>query len=110
MGPDVLHEFVVDFIRRHKAGSFFVYYPTPLIHEPIMRTPDSRRTDKGSPNLKNSDVGEGSLYADNIVYLDKLVGKLVAELDALKLRRNTLIIFTGDNGSVPVGTVNGPPN
>lgn len=47
-------------------------------------------------------VGEGSLYADNIAYLDKLVGQIVAELDTLKLRENTLIVFTGDNGSVPL--------
>jgi arylsulfatase A len=31
--------------------------------------------------------------------MDKLVGKLIAELDALKLREKTLIIFLGDNTS-----------
>ena len=31
--------------------------------------------------------------------MDKLVGKLVAELEALKLREKTLIIFMGDNGT-----------
>ncbi len=35
------------------------------------------------------------------------MGKLVAELDALKLRQSTLIVFTGDNGSLRVGTING---
>ena len=39
------------------------------------------------------------LYADNIAYMDKLVGKLVAELDRLKLREKTLIVFLGDNGT-----------
>ena len=41
-GPDLFHEFVVDFIQRHRDGPFFVYYPTPLIHGPILRTPDSQ--------------------------------------------------------------------
>ena len=41
-GPDVLNEFVIDFVRRHKDGPFFVYYPTPLIHGPILTTPDSQ--------------------------------------------------------------------
>ena len=87
-GPDLLHEFVVDFIRRHKEGPFFVYYPMPLIHGPILRTPDS--------------TGQGSdLYADNVAYLDKLVGKLVAELDGMGLRENTLFVFVGDNGCTP---------
>ena len=87
-GPDLLHEFVVDFIRRHQDQPFFIYYPTPLIHGPILRTPDS--------------PAEGANhYADNIAYLDKLVGKLVAELDGINLREKTLIVFTGDNGCTP---------
>jgi len=87
-GPDLLHEFVVDFIRRHRDGPFFVYYPTPLVHGPILRTPDSP-------------PGSADLYADNVAYLDKLVGKLVAELDGMGLREKTLIVFTGDNGCTP---------
>ncbi len=31
--------------------------------------------------------------------MDKLIGKLVAKLDELKLRDNTLILFVGDNGT-----------
>ena len=41
----------------------------------------------------------GDLYEENIAYMDKLVGKLVDELEALKLREKTLIIFVGDNGT-----------
>jgi arylsulfatase A-like enzyme len=95
-GPDLLHEFVVDFIRRRRDGPFFVYYPTPLVHGPILRTPDSREG-----------AGREALYADNVAYLDKLVGKLIDELEALKLREKTLIVFTGDNGSVGGGKING---
>lgn len=100
-GPDILHEFVVDFMTRHREEPFFVYYPTPLIHGPILRTPDSKSTDKKS----------GDFYADNVAYLDKLVGKLVAEVDRLGLRDNTLIVFTGDNGSTgnQTHTIDGKP-
>ena len=110
-GPDVLNEFAIDFVRRHKDGPFFLYYPTPLIHGPILATPDSKeqgtmKRQAAKKALANA-PGAGSLYADNIAYLDKLVGKLVAEIDALKLREKTLIMFVGDNGSVPIGTVNG---
>jgi arylsulfatase A len=56
------------------------------MHTILAPTPDSP---KGSTNI----------YGDNVSYMDKLVGKLVAELDRLKLREKTLIIFTGDNGT-----------
>ena len=95
--PDVMHTFLVDFITRHREEPFFVYYPMSHIHGPILRTPDSR-------------AGK-DFYADNITYMDKLVGKLVAELERLKLRDNTLILFLGDNGTAgphaALATVNG---
>lgn len=108
-GPDVLQEFVVDFIQRHREKPFFVYYPTPLIHGPILSTPDSeQQTGTAKEKVrKTANTGGKSLYADNVAYLDKQIGHLVAELEALKLREKTLIVFAGDNGSVPIGTVGG---
>jgi arylsulfatase A len=87
--PDLTHEFIVDFINRHKDRPFFVYYPMIHIHIPILPTPDSK-----------PDASGDQLYTDNVDYMDKLVGKLVAELDRLKLREKTLIVFAGDNGSI----------
>jgi arylsulfatase A len=98
--PDIMHEFLVNFITHHKDQPFFVYYPMSHIHGPIVRTPDSKAG--ASPD---------ELYRDNIAYMDKLVGKLMAELDGLHLREKTLVIFTGDNGTARFGrntaTVNG---
>lgn len=84
--PDVMHEFLVDFITRHKDQPFYIHYAMSHVHGPILRTPDSV-------------PGKKDLYADNISYMDKLVGKLVAELDRLKLREKTLLVFVGDNGT-----------
>lgn len=84
--PDVMHDFAVDFITRHRNAPFYLYYSLSHVHGEILPTPDS------APDSKD-------LYADNIRYMDKLVGKLVAELDRLKLRENTLIVFIGDNGT-----------
>jgi arylsulfatase A len=84
--PDKMHEFVMDFITRHKDQPFYVYYAMSHVHLQILPTPDS------APDSKD-------LYKDNIVYMDKLVGKLLAGLDRLKLRDNTLIVFAGDNGT-----------
>lgn len=96
-GPDLLHEFVVDFIERHREKPFFVYYPTPLVHSPILHTPDRKDANEKGSNR----------YSDNVEYLDKLVGKLVGELDRLQLRENTLVCFVGDNGSVPASKIDG---
>jgi len=100
--PDTLHTFLVDFITRNQSRPFYVHYAMSHVHGPILRTPDSKA---GS--------GEAALYADNVVYMDKLVGKLVAALDRLHLRENTLLVFSGDNGTArfgrPTSTLGGRP-
>jgi len=87
--PDVVHDFAIDFIRRHKDKPFFLYYPTHLVHLPMERTPDSK---PGTTDVK-------ALYADNLAYMDKQLGLLVKELERLQLRDKTLIVFSGDNGT-----------
>ncbi len=96
--PDLMHDHAVDFLRKNLAKPFFLYYSLSHVHGDIQPTPDS------APDSKD-------LFGDNILYMDKLVGKLVDELEALKLRDNTLIIFMGDNGTGkgqnPLSTIGG---
>ena len=40
-------------------------------------------------------------FAAMVEYVDKLVGRVTAQLDALKLSEKTLVVFTGDNGTYP---------
>ena len=84
---DVVHEFAVDFLRRNKDKPFFFYYSMHHVHGPIQRTPDTVK--EGQPDL----------YEDNIRYMDKQVGAVIAELEKLGLREKTLVIFSGDNGT-----------
>ena len=86
--PDLMHKHLVDFITTNKEKPFFLYYSMVHVHSLIQRTPDSK---PGS-----------DLYSDNIAYMDKLVGKLLNSLDDLKLRKNTLIVFMGDNGTASI--------
>ena len=83
--PDVMFEFAADFMKRHREGPFFLYFAEHLVHGPILKTPDSK--------------DGGNFYADNVAYLDKQVGRLVAELDRLGLRQKTLVLFSADNGT-----------
>ena len=83
--PDLMHNHMVNFLSTNKNKPFFLYYSLVEVHGKIQPTPDSK-------------LGS-NIYADNIAYMDKLVGKLLATLDSLKLRENTLIFFMGDNGT-----------
>jgi len=89
-GPTLMNDYVCDFIDRHKETPFFIYYPMVLTHGPFVPTPDS--TDRSSTdNQKN--------FEDMVAYMDKLVGRVADKLDEAGVRNNTLILFTGDNGS-----------
>jgi arylsulfatase A len=96
--PDVMHQHLIDFITKHRDDPFYIYYSMSHIHAEILPTPDS------APDSKD-------LYGDNISYMDKLVGKLIAELERLKLREKTLIVYFGDNGTAnkwaPTSTIGG---
>jgi arylsulfatase A len=96
-GPDLVNEFALDFITRHKDRPFLLYYPMILTHGPFQPTPDNPDF---KPTAKNDrDGADPKYFGDMVAYMDKLVGKLVAKLDELKLRDDTLVIFLGDNGS-----------
>ncbi len=86
--PDVMHARAVDFMTAHRDRPFFLYYSLSHVHGEILPTPDSK-----------PGAGDTEIYADNVAYMDKLVGRIVAEIDRLKLREKTLIVFFGDNGT-----------
>jgi arylsulfatase A len=102
-GPDLLSDYALDFVQRKKDEPFFLYYAMTLTHDPYEATPDTpgyagadpRAGKKGSGNL---DVRYRNFH-DMVEYMDKLVGKMMAKLDALGLRENTIVIFLGDNGT-----------
>ena len=93
-GPDLTNDYALDFITRHKSEPWLLYYPMILTHAPFEPTPDS-------PDYlgKAKDRGRQQHFADMVAYTDKLTGKLLAKLDELRLRENTLILITGDNGT-----------
>jgi arylsulfatase A len=95
-GPDIVNDYALDFITRQKDQPFFLYYPMMLTHSPYDATPDSPDylTSKSEDGTKK--VGH---FPDMVAYTDKLIGKLVAKLEELKLRENTLIVIMGDNGT-----------
>lgn len=93
--PNLMHKDAMAFINENKDKPFLLYYSLSHVHSQILPTPDSTPPAPG----KDAAALYAQLYNDNITYMDKLVGKLLAELDRLKLRENTVVFFMGDNGT-----------
>lgn len=97
-GPDIATNYACDFIQRHRDRPFLLYYPMIITHCPFEPTPDSKDwdpTSKGSPTYK----GKEKYFGDMVTYMDKLIGKILHQLEESGVRDNTLVIFTGDNGT-----------
>jgi arylsulfatase A-like enzyme len=76
------------FVDRCKAGPFFLYFATHDIHVP--RIPHKRFVGKTTMGPRG----------DAIVELDWCVGQVLDKLKALGLEKNTIVMFSSDNGPV----------
>ncbi len=78
----------LDFIGRmvDKKQPFFAYLPYTQTHEPVDAHPDF----KGSTR--------NGAFADVLAQTDAYVGELLALVDTLGIRDETIFIFTSDNG------------
>lgn len=96
-GEDVCTDFLIDFMRRKKGGSFLAYFSMNLPHGTatgkLPTTPLSVRPGRN----------EGGSMAECVSYIDVLVGRLVAALQETGLLRNTLVLFMTDNGDAARG-------
>lgn len=92
-GPDLYVDFLGDFMTKStKAGKpFFAYYPMALAHDVTDDIPVQVPYMPGKDRWMN--------YGEMIESMDAMIGKLVAKIDQLDLRENTVIFFTGDNGT-----------
>ena len=59
------------------------------------------------PNAKYRDAKMQSAYGEVVQEIDGIMGRLMAKLKALKLDRDTMVIFTSDNGPWYEGSAGG---
>lgn len=76
----------------------FLYLPFNAVHTPL-QVPDSYLAPFGALS------GKRKIYAGMMAAMDEAVGQVLAALDAAGLRKNTLIIFSSDNGGPAPGTI-----
>ncbi len=72
---------------------FFMYFPLPAPHTPILPTPEFRG---------KSQSGD---YGDFVLMVDDVVKQVTASVKANGIEDNTIIIFTSDNGFAPAANL-----
>ncbi len=99
---DFLTDHAVDFIKRHKDKPFFLYLPHFGVHSPHHAKQETiaRFRDKAKAGSREKGGHYDPVYAAMIASVDESVGRVVATLEELGLAKNTLVIFSSDNGGV----------
>lgn len=76
----------VDFIKRDADEPFFLYLPHPMVHVPLYASDEFvGKSGKG-------------LFGDVVMELDWSVGQVMQAIEDIGAERNTLVVFTSDNG------------
>jgi arylsulfatase A-like enzyme len=97
-GIDAITTRALDFLTRHRDKPFFLELAHNSIHSPIMAPKalvEKHRARAGSGRPENNPV-----VAAMMEVLDEGVGRVLAKLDELGLKQNTLVIFYSDNGGL----------
>lgn len=89
-GPDLFATELSQFMERNRSRPFLVYFPMALVHDPFVPTPLS--DDRKSKDIQRN-------FGDMMRSMDGIVGRIEDELKRLDLSRNTLLLFTSDNGT-----------
>jgi arylsulfatase A-like enzyme len=95
-GPDVLCDFLVDFIDRNRKNPFLIYYPSLLVHTPYIKVPENPEHESLPDNLQKNGA---ECFPEMVNYLDINIGRLVDAVEKNGLSNNTIIIFLADNGT-----------
>ncbi|MBC8372174.1 MAG: sulfatase-like hydrolase/transferase, partial [Planctomycetes bacterium] len=119
---DLITNYGLKFIEKHKDKPFCLYLPHGAPHYPIQgrNTPPQRnvtrgpfaergagsRGPKGKTGKRKRAVNPRTraLYREMIEVMDEGVGRIVAKVRELGLEKDTLIVFMSDNGPARLGS------
>jgi arylsulfatase A len=89
-GPDVYTDFLIEFMESQTDRPFLAFYSMALCHAV---------SDDFDPPPPYGPQERYDTFEEMVVAMDQQVGKLLAALARLELAKNTLVLFTADNGS-----------
>jgi arylsulfatase A-like enzyme len=96
---DFVTQHAIEFIRNNKDQPFFCYVPFHIVHAPLQ----AKDSDLEGVDAKVTDKTK-RVYSAMVQAMDKNVASILAELDKLGLRDNTIVVFTSDNGATKDGS------
>jgi arylsulfatase A len=114
--PHLIHERALRFIEKNKDKPFFLFYPNVIPHAELLLPEENiaefrgkflpekefKGAEPGSEGFREGPYGtqpeSHAAFAAMVTLLDKQVGEVLAKLKELGLEKNTLVIFSSDNG------------
>lgn len=114
-GPDLIHQKTMDFIEENKEKPFFLYVASIIPHAELVAPEDILKEFRGNygtekvfegvddgPDYRNGPYGSQkechATFAAMVSKLDRQVGEIMNKVKELGIEKNTLIVFTSDNG------------
>jgi arylsulfatase A-like enzyme len=105
---DLFTHWAIDYLRarREDRRPFFLYLAYSAPHAPIQPPAEwLRRVREREPKLADVRARRAAL----VEHMDAGIGRVMEALAAAGMERDTLLIFTSDNGGpIPFGALNGP--
>jgi len=106
---DVVTDDAIRFVREHRGENFLLMLNYREPHAPYLPTPeeDWTRFQDLDPNIPFADFPDLDLprakrlmreYLSSVAAIDRNAGRLLAAVDELKLRQDTVVVFTSDHG------------
>ena len=93
---DRLTDEAINIMEQFKDKSFFINLSYYTVHTPIEAKEEFVEYYKN--HLKPGMSHQNAIYAAMVHILDQNIGKLLKRLDELGLTKNTVVVFTSDNG------------
>ena len=90
---EIFADEAVKFLKEHGQQPFFMHMAYYLVHTPIQKVPELVGKYEGIDGLN-------APYASMVEKMDESIGRILAEVEALGLKDNTLILFCSDNGGI----------